>query len=151
MECKIMAKRIGTSRIKKLIESLSGELSLTSTSLSGYRRIVEAKTSDYTITSADSGKILTTEGALGTVIFTLPAPSASTQGMWVDIVQAANQIMTVTCAVDESIISQGDLDLDQVSNSSPIKIGANCTCFCTGTKWIVNVDSVAASYWTFTD
>jgi hypothetical protein len=39
-------------------------------------RLVEAKTADYTVTAADSGKAFTTVGAAGTVTFALPAAVA---------------------------------------------------------------------------
>ena len=149
-ENKNMAKRIGLSRIENLIENLRRDLLMGGTKLEGYRRTVEAHTSDYTILESDSGKILTTEGAAGAVVFTLPTPSTDIQGMWVDIVQCADQDMRVTCATSDKIISQGDLAYDYVENTTVgLKIGAHCECVCTGTKWIIRLAGVSATYWTF--
>ena len=147
---KNMAKRIGLSRTQKLIENLKRDLSLSQTTLKGYRRTVEAHTSDYAILESDSGKILTTEGAGGAVVFTLPTPTTALTGMWVDIVQCADQNMRVTCATSDKIISQGNLGYDYVENTTVgLKIGAHCECVCTGTKWIVRLAGVSATYWTF--
>ena len=149
-ENKNMAKRIGLSRIENLIENLRRDLLMGGTKFEGYRRTVEAHTSDYTILESDSGKILTTEGAAGAVVFTLPTPSTDIQGMWVDIVQCADQDMRVTCATSDKIISQGDLAYDYVENTTVgLKIGAHCECVCTGTKWIIRLAGVSATYWTF--
>lgn len=149
-EKKIMAKRIGLSRIESLIENLKRDLLLGGTKFEGYRRTVEAHTSDYTILESDSGKILTTEGAGGAVVFTLPTPSTDIQGMWVDIVQCADQNMRVTCETSDKIISQGNLLYDYIENTQAgLKIGAHCECVCTGTKWIIRVAGVSATYWTF--
>lgn len=147
-ELKKMA--LGLQRLEKLVEELRREIAFGGSQLEGYRRTVEAKTSDYTISAADSGKILTTEGAGGAVVFTLPTPTESLKGVWVDIVQAADQNMRVTCATSDKIISQGDLELDYVENTKvSLKIGAHCECVCTGTKWIIRLAGVSATYWTF--
>ena len=147
-ELKKMA--LGLQRLEKLVEELRREIAFGGSQLEGYRRTIEAKTSDYTISAADSGKILTTEGAGGAVVFTLPTPTESLKGVWVDIVQAADQNMRVTCATSDKIISQGDLGLDYVENTTvSLKIGAHCECVCTGTKWIIRLAGVSATYWTF--
>ena len=147
-ELKKMA--LGLQRLEKLVEELKREIAFGGSQLEGYRRTVEAKTSDYTIGAADSGKILTTEGAAGAVVFTLPTPTESLKGMWVDIVQAADQNMRVTCETADKIISQGSLVIDYIENTEAgLKVGAHCECVCTGTKWIVRVAGVSASYWTF--
>jgi hypothetical protein len=39
-------------------------------------KTIENKTADYTITTADSGKIFTNEGASGSITLTLPSCSA---------------------------------------------------------------------------
>ena len=147
---KNMAKRMGLSRIEKLIEDLKRDLLMGGTKLEGYRRSVEAHTSDYAILESDSGKILTTEGAGGAVVFTLPTPTTALKGMWVDIVQCADQNMRVTCETSDKIISQGNLLYDYIENTEAgLKIGAHCECVCTGTKWIIRVAGVSATYWTF--
>lgn len=147
-ELKKMA--LGLQRLEKLVEELRREIAFGGSQLEGYRRTIEAKTSDYTISAADSGKILTTEGAGGAVVFTLPTPTESLKGVWVDIVQAADQNMRVTCATSDKIISQGNLGYDYVENTTvSLKIGAHCECVCTGTKWIIRLAGVSATYWTF--
>jgi hypothetical protein len=149
---KKMAKRIGLARTQALLEQLKRDMSWGGSTFQNYKRIIEAKTSDYTITLADSGKIFTTEGASGTVVFTLPAPTTSLQGVWVEIVQAAAQDMKITCAAIDSILSQGAVDWDYLENTSATRIGAHAECVCTGTKWIVRVSGTsqgAGLYWTF--
>jgi hypothetical protein len=147
---KNMAKRIGLKRAEALIENLKRDIALGGSKLEGFRRTVVAKTADYDILESDSGKILTTEGAAGAVVFTLPTPTTELAGMWVDIVQCADQNMRVTCATSDKIISQGDLEYDYVENTTGgLKIGAHCECVCTGTKWIIRLAGVSATYWTF--
>ena len=147
-ELKKMA--LGLQRLEKLVEELRREIAFGGSQLEGYRRAVEAKTSDYTIGASDSGKILTTEGAAGAVVFTLPTPTESLKGVWVDIVQAADQNMRVTCETIDKIITQGSLVVDYIENTEAgLKVGAHCECVCTGTKWIVRVAGISASYWTF--
>mgnify|MGYP003153806471 FL=1 len=143
-------RRLALGRLEALVEQLKRELTMGGTELQGYRRTVEAKTADYEIVEADSGKILTTEGAAGAVIFTLPTPTTALKGMWVDIVQCADQNMRVTCETADKIITQGSLVADYIENTeAALKVGAHCECVCTGTKWIVRVAGVSASYWTF--
>ena len=147
---KKMAKRIGLARTQALLEQLKRDMSWGGSTFQNYKKTIEAKTSDYTITAADSGKILTTVGAADTVIFTLPAATPSLQGVWVEIVQGAEEGMRITCATAGSIISQGAVDWDYLENVSSVLTGAHAECVCTGTKWIVRVAAVSVGYWLFT-
>jgi hypothetical protein len=52
--------------------------------ITGYLRTVEAKTANYSVTAADSGKVFTINGAAANVEFDLPAtPTAGTQYLFV--------------------------------------------------------------------
>jgi len=52
--------------------TVTGDAVFTGTA-AGAKRVVTAKTANYTVTTGDSGKVLTTVGASATVTFALPA------------------------------------------------------------------------------
>lgn len=67
---------------------------------------VEAKTSDYTVTDNDTGKVFTNQGAGGAITFALPA---ATVGQWYRfVVKAAQELRidpngTETIALDTGV------------------------------------------------
>lgn len=67
-------------------------------------KTVTAKTTSYGLASTDSGKVLTTTSATGTVIFTLPTWAS---GLTYTLCSDAAQIMTVT-APGSDVIRYGD-------------------------------------------
>lgn len=64
--------------------------------------IVEAKTADYTVTAADSGKVFTTLGAAGAVNFTLPAVADGAGCEW-RFMAAVAQNMVITAPADKLV------------------------------------------------
>ena len=99
-------------------------------------RVVEAKTSSYTVTKSDFGKTFTTRGAGGAVTFTLPAASGNS-GASVRFIALADQNMTVA-GQDEEIVYIDDLTADSVTFSTASeKIGGVLDAFCDGTSWIL--------------
>lgn len=113
---------------------------------------VKAKTADYTIvTGTDpSGTLFTNRGAAGTVIFTLPAPSAAIKGVFYSFAAVvAAQTVTVKTATVDTLITFNDLTADSVSlQTSGEIIGGMLRAICDGTSWIVFGDSGAAHTYT---
>lgn len=69
-----------------------------------FKRFVVAKTADYSVVTADSGKVFTTVGAGGAVNFTLPT-AASGLEYWFEV--GATQTLTIT-AGSSTTIQVGD-------------------------------------------
>lgn len=98
--------------------------------------IVTAKTTAYTITTADFGKIFTTRGNAGSLTFTLPAASGNS-GAVVEMYNVAGQTMIVAAA-DEEMVTFNDLTADSIEYSTASElIGGGFRCICDGTSWIV--------------
>lgn len=57
---------------------------------------IDAKAASYTVTAADAGKLFTTQGAAGAIIFTLPAPGTDMKGFRVEFFNEVDQNMTIT-------------------------------------------------------
>lgn len=101
------------------------------------RQFVVAKTTAYTVTAADSGKVLTTRGASAPVTFTLPTASAALNGVHVKIISLANQAMTIATQTADQLVVLNDLTADSVAASTSSEIiGAAFECICDGTGWI---------------
>ena len=77
--------RVGVQRLEFLMESLSTDLALGGSTLSGYKRKVLAKTANYTATAADSGAIIQVNPAATTLI-QLPGAEDVGAGWWITIV-----------------------------------------------------------------
>lgn len=77
----------------------------------GYRA-VRIKTADYTILESDNGVLFHTEGASGTVIFTLPVMRA---GFRCTIAVTADQIVRVDSNPADTLIVGNDIAGDRVS------------------------------------
>lgn len=69
-----------------------------------HEEVQTAKTADYTVTSGETGKTFTTDGAAGTVIFTLPAAAA---GLRYTFIVMETQILRVARAGGDAIFDQG--------------------------------------------
>lgn len=106
--------------------------------VSGLRRVSAAKTAAYTITAADSGKVLTNRGAGGSVTFTLPTVAAGFDGVDVLIVAVADQAVVVSAQTAGQIAAFNDATANSVAlqTSSEI-IGGGFRCICDGTSWLV--------------
>lgn len=110
----------------------------------GHRRLVTAKTTNYTVVNADSGTLFTNAGAAGSVNFTLPTAVAGlTYSFYVD----ANQTLTITAGSSTTIrnastvsSSAGTFSTNTVGNF--LKITAIST-----TQWIC--ESITGT-WTVT-
>lgn len=104
--------------------------------LSARARIMEAKTADYTIVAADSGKIFHTAGATAAVNFTLPAIAT---GPWFfTILVGADFGVTVTAATADTIITFNDVAADSVAFSQASEIiGGSFEVICDGTSLYV--------------
>ena len=100
----------------------------------GQLKTVTAKTSDYTVTAAESGTIFTTEGAGGAVIFTTPAVGA---GLHYWFINAENQDMTVTAGSADTMVTFNDVTADSVGfATSSEKVGGGVFIVSDGTKWM---------------
>ena len=98
---------------------------------------IVAKTSDYTVVDGDDGKLFTTRGAGGAVIFTLPAASAARKGMSVRFFNAVDQNMTINATANE-MITFNDVDADGIAFSTNVeKAGAAVEAVCDGTSWLM--------------
>lgn len=99
------------------------------------RRKVVAKTSSYTLTADDMGKLFTTRGASGAVTFTLPAAS-TVAGADVVFVNVADQNMIVA-GPDEAVVAFNDLTADSVAfQTTSQKIGGGFLMISDGTSWL---------------
>lgn len=101
-----------------------------------FTRTISAKTADYTIAAGDSGKVFTTTGATGAVIFTLPAASATYTGFDIYVVNTVDQDMTISGTAGE-LIFKNDVAANTLAYStSGEKIGGGWHIVCNGAKWI---------------
>lgn len=107
----------------------------------GPKMNVVIKAGDYTIVSADdpSGTIFTNRGAGGTVIFTLPAPSRALEGVYYDFYTVAAQIMRISTATADTLVTHADAAADSLSTTAAI--GVMLRVVCDGTSWIAILGS----------
>lgn len=109
----------------------------------GLLKRIKAKTADYTIIASTtdggdlSGTIFTNRGAAGTVVFTLPAPSAALAGTHFDFLTIVAQIITVATATVDTLIADNDATADSLSTSA--RIGVRLRVMCDGTSWIATL------------
>lgn len=101
------------------------------------RATVEAKTTAYSVTAADGGKIFTNRGASGSVTFTLPAVSAAVTGMRVWFYAVAAQNLVVAGTAGELVTFN-----DAAANSAALQtgseiIGGCIEAVCDGTSWLI--------------
>lgn len=76
---------------------------------------VSVKTADYTVVAADNGKLFTTRGAAGAVVFTLPALA---RGLRFRFFSEANQNMKVAGAAADIMVAKNDLVATSVEFST---------------------------------
>ena len=98
-----------------------------------FRLNVVAKTAAYTVLADESGTVFTTLGALGAVIFTLPAPS---DGLVYWFFNAADQDMTVTAAAVNIFVLFNDLTATSFAFAQAAEhIGGGMMVVSDGTYW----------------
>lgn len=115
--------------------SLAGDAFLL---LDSYQRTVTAKTTDYTLTAADSGGMFTTTGAAGAVNFTLPAVATST-GYEYTFINTVDQNMTITAPAN-TLVAFNNVTATSIAFSTVgEKVGAAVRVVCDGAKWIAQV------------
>ena len=104
-----------------------------------------AKTADYTVTQADSGKIFTTYGASANVNFTLP--SVASEGLIYLFVNSVNYNLTVTAGTADTLITYNDTAADSVAFSTTSqKIGGVFLVFADGNAfYCVNLTTNTAT------
>lgn len=104
----------------------------------GWRDVV-AKTADYTVQAADSGRIFTNRGATGAVNFTLPAIA---KGLRFRFYCEAAQDLIITAATADTLVVFNDLAADSVTidqNTNSKQIGGALEIFANdnASKWLV--------------
>lgn len=72
------------------------------------RRTVSVKTADYTVLAADTGKVFTTTGAAGTVVFTLP--TTGHEGLTFAFVNNTTNTLRITPGGSDMILYSGSSD-----------------------------------------
>jgi hypothetical protein len=98
---------------------------------------VSAKTADYTIKANDAcGTLFTNRGATGTVVLTLPAPTAVPSGTFYYVLAIAAQTVTVATATADTLVSKNDAAGDSLTLSTSMEIiGGLMVFICDGTAW----------------
>lgn len=99
-----------------------------------------AKTADYAVTAADAGTLLTNTGAVGAVIFTLPALAAGLGPF--EFLAVADQSLSVASAAGNDIVTANDAQASSVGFATGgdkiggrLRIVANAA----GTRWYVEL------------
>lgn len=110
------------------------------------------KTADYavvapTATGGDkSGTIFNTRGAVGAVIFTLPAPSVALKGVNYSFYGVANQTFTVSAGAGLAVTFNNAAAASVAASTAGGKIGARIDAVCDGTSWFLAGVTVGATY-----
>jgi hypothetical protein len=127
---------------------VKGTSAIPNGSLSGHKRVVLDKGADYTLTVADSGKIITLSEA-GVTTITLPSVSAS-KGCNFSIVThtAQNHIVAAASAIMSMVSANATAtEYDHAFTSAELSAGAIGDRFeisSDGTFWVVNAFTNAA-------
>lgn len=96
---------------------------------------VVAKTANYTLTEADSGKVFTNVGASGSVTFTLPAVATSA-GLHYKFISAVLAQNMVIAAPANTMVAGNDIAATSITFSTASEIAGNgVEVFCDGTLW----------------
>jgi len=106
----------------------------------GARRKVIAHASTATLTVAESGSLVTTEGAGGAVVLTLPAVASST-GCYFWFVNAEDQDMTITSPANLMVTFNDDTATSVKFGTSSEKVGGGVFAYCDGAKWMVQLST----------
>ena len=137
-------KRVGLARTQALIQNLKRELAMNGASLVGAKRVYEAKTADFTIDAADSGKIFTNRGDGDALDITLPDPDGSTYaGVEFWTVNYVAQQINLTTATADTLVCQGDTTADTLRSAAS---GQWMHCFCDGVNWYAQGTTLGGTY-----
>ena len=109
----------------------------------GWAKPVVAKTSAYTVSEFDCGKIFTNRGAVGSVTFTLPKTSPELAGWWCEFFTVAAQAIVIATNPVDTLIVHADATADTVTTAATI--GQHFTVVCDGTGFMLISDPSAAS------
>lgn len=104
----------------------------------GVRTVVQAKTTGYTLTAADSGTIITNRGAAGSVTITLPTVASGFNGVDVTIMAVvAAQNLVISAQTAGQIVTFNDAAANSITISTTNEIiGAAFRVVCDGTSWL---------------
>jgi len=107
--------------------------------VSGMRTVVQAKTTAYTITAADSGTVITNRGATGSVTLTLPTVASGFNGVNVLIMAVvAAQNLVISAQTAGQIVTFNDAAANSITISTTNEIiGAAFRAICDGTSWLL--------------
>lgn len=98
---------------------------------------IDDKTSNHTVSIADTGKILTNRGAGAAITFTLPR-AATARNVSVIIYVVADQSVTVQAEQAGELIVFNDAAANSVAYSTlGEKVGGAFFCNCDGTSWLI--------------
>lgn len=105
------------------------------------RKVVEAKTADYTVVAADLGKIFTNRAATDVVIFTLPIVTTIQAGWFCEFFVAADFDVTVISAGSlDDLTTFNDLTADSVKYGTATElVGGGFGFIWDGTGWLVRI------------
>lgn len=98
---------------------------------------VVAHTASFTLQASDFGKIHTTRGATGAIVFTVPA-AATSKGGFAIFINVADQDMTVAGANTDELVVFNDAAADSIGfTTTGEQIGGMFLAICDGTGWCV--------------
>lgn len=88
---------------------------------------------NYTVDKEDTGCVLVATAA---ITITLPTPDATWEGAFVEVVNGADNTLTVATQTTDTLVADGDLAADSVAwSTASHKIGNGGRFFCHGSKW----------------
>lgn len=100
-----------------------------------YKVRIKAKAASYTVNINESGTVFTTRGAVGTIVFTLPAASTAS-GCIFFFFNCVDQTMTISATAGE-IITKNDVAANSISFATATElIGSGVMVCCDGTSWL---------------
>jgi hypothetical protein len=104
---------------------------------------VEAKTADYTVTTADFGKTFTNRGDAGAIVFTLPSPTGR-NGNWVRFYGVVDEDLSITCGAGELLVAANNATADTYTlGTTGEQIGSSAVALSDGTSWLI-IPSIGA-------
>jgi hypothetical protein len=105
----------------------------------------QSKTADYTIVAADNMSVFDNTGAVGAVVFTLPALA---NGLKFGFRVVADQTVTVASAEGDNIVAFNDASADSLAFSTGgAKVGGGLNLYSNpgATKWVAENTSIGAN------
>jgi len=113
----------------------------------GKFKTITNKTANYTVTVEEAGSIFENVGDANAINWTLPAPSAATNGLVYLFVSGADQNMTVTSGTADKMITLNDLAADSISAQTANElIGAVVLVIGMQSKWLAIGLTEGATY-----